>query len=60
MTEPAELFALLTCELEEMHGLTVEGQQSGQPPEINAVLVHSIRVGLIRCDALLRRLDDAV
>ena len=60
MTEPAELFALLTCQIEELHGLAVEGQRADQPPEINVALVHSIRVGLTRCDAIVHRLDDAI
>lgn len=52
MTEPAELFAQLTCEIEDMHGLAVEGQSPDQPPEILAALNRSLRVGLAKCDQI--------
>lgn len=52
MTEPAELFARLTCELEDMHGLTIEGQRADQPPELNRALIQSIRIGLSRCEEI--------
>ena len=52
MTEPAELFARLTCEIEDMHGLAVEGQSPDQPPEILAALNRSIRLRLATCDQI--------
>ena len=59
MTEPAELFARLTPELEDMHGLTIEGQRAEQPLEVNVALVFSIRKGLHRCDAILGEIESA-
>lgn len=52
MTDPAELFALLTCEIEDMHGLAIEGQSPHQPPEILAALNRSIRLRLVNCDEI--------
>ena len=52
MTEPAELFARLTCEIEDMHGLAIEGQSPDQPPEILAALNYSIRIRLAKCDQI--------
>lgn len=48
MTEPAERFACLTMLLEDLHGLTVEGQDADQPPEHLLVLSHEICNGLQR------------
>ena len=49
MSEPAEMFARLTCEIEDMHGLAIEGQRPDQPPEIIYALVRSIRLRLAQC-----------
>jgi hypothetical protein len=52
MTEPAELFARLTCEIEDMHGMAIEGQSPDQPPEVLAALNRSIRLRLATCDQI--------
>lgn len=58
MTEPAELFARLTCEIEDMHGLAIEGQRLDQPPEVNAALVRSIRLRLHQCVQIVAQITD--
>ena len=53
MTEPAELFARLTGELEDMHGLAVEGQAAGQPTEMLHALADALATGLRRASRTL-------
>ena len=53
MTEPAEVFARITAELEDIHGVAVEGQSGDQPPEGVAVLTLEICNGLHRVRDLL-------
>ena len=60
MIEPAELFARLTGELEDLHGLSVEGQQSDQPPELLNALVASICNGLQRAGMTLAEIRRSV
>lgn len=48
MSEPAELFARLTGELEDMHGLAVEGQAAGQPTELLHALADALATALQR------------
>ena len=53
MTDLAEVFARITAELEDVHGLAVEGQSGDQPPEGIAVLAFEICYGLHRVRDLL-------
>ena len=53
MTDLAEVFARITAELEDMHGLAVEGQLGDQPPEMITVLAFEICNGLHRVRDLL-------
>lgn len=46
MSDPAERFARLTMLLEDLHGLTVEGQRADQPLEHSLVLSREICNGL--------------
>ena len=60
MIEPVELFARLTGELEDLHGITVEGQQSDLPPEVLQALVASIGNGLHRAGTTLAEIRRSV
>lgn len=60
MIEPAELFARLTGELEDLHGLTIEGQQADQPPEGFDALAASIGNGLQRAGTTLRKIKRSI
>ena len=53
MTEPAEVFARIIAVLEDMHGMSVEGQPGDQPPEGIAVIALEICNGLQRVRDLL-------
>lgn len=57
MTEPAELFARLTCEIEDLHGLAVEGQTADQPDEALSVLAIEICNGLQRGQQLVGQIN---
>ena len=60
MIEPAELFARLTCEIEDLHGLAVEGQAADQPDEALAVLAIEICNGLHRSQELVGQVKHAL
>ena len=46
MSEATRLFARLTGELEDLHGLAVEGQVYDQPPEVLHALADGVATGL--------------
>ena len=46
MSEASRLFAQLTGELEDIHGLAVEGQAADQPPQVLHALADSVATGL--------------
>ena len=60
MNDPAELFARLTCQLEDLHGLTIEGQCTDQPTEVLSVLATSIGNGLQNVDVTLAEIMRAI
>lgn len=60
MIEPAELFARLTGELEDLHGLAIEGQEADQPSEVLDALAASIGNGLHRAEATLVEIRRSV
>lgn len=57
MTEPAELFARLTMLLEDLHGITIEGQRADQPPEYCRCLSRQVRQGLKRGQRLCAEIE---
>lgn len=48
VSDIGKLFADLTAELEDLHGLAVEGQASGQAPQVLLALADSVAAGLQR------------
>ncbi len=60
MIEPAELFARLTCEIEDLHGLAVEGQAADQPDEALSVLATEICNGLQRGQQLVSQINHVL
>lgn len=46
MNDASRLFADLTGQLEDLHGLAVEGQAAEQPPQVLHALAESIATGL--------------
>ena len=57
MSDPAERFARLTMLLEDLHGLTVEGQRADQPHDHLLVLSRDICNGLQRGTAICTEID---
>lgn len=47
MSDAAEGFARLTGELEDLHGLAIEGQASDQPREVLHSLARALATGLL-------------
>lgn len=58
MSDPAELFARLSMQLEDLHGLTVEGQRKDQPPEHLLCLSRQAREGLQRSLTLCAEIEE--
>lgn len=53
MSDTGRLFAKLTGELEDLHGLAVEGQAAGQPKEVLHALADSLVRGVERTSRTL-------
>ncbi|WP_447931862.1 hypothetical protein [Sphingopyxis fribergensis] len=53
MNDPAKLFAVLVRQLEDMHGLAIEGQCPDQSPEMLQILSGHICNGLQRSKAVI-------
>lgn len=60
MTDTAELFARLTCAIEDMHGIAVEGQVADLPDEANRALAAHLTTGLQQARALLAAIEQQV
>ncbi len=58
MSDPAERFARLTMLLEDLHGLTVEGQRADQPLEHLLVLSQQVCNGLQRGLTICAEIDQ--
>ena len=57
MTETAELFARLTCVIEDMHAIAVEGQAADLPNEANKALAAHLTTGLEQACSLLEAIE---
>lgn len=60
MKSVPHLFADATALLEDLHGLAVEGQAQGIPPDMARVLVRDLRSGVRRLDGTARRIVSAL
>lgn len=60
MSDPAELFARLTGNLEDLHGLAVEGQVADHPAEMLLMLADQICNGLHRSRSLADQIKQLV
>jgi hypothetical protein len=60
MTDTAELFARLTCVIEDMHGIAVEGQVAGLPEEANKALAAHLTTGLQQSGSLLDAIERSI
>ncbi len=53
MSDPRELFVRLTCELEDLHGLAIEGQSASNDAAHQSVLANEICNGLQRSEHIV-------
>lgn len=53
MSDPRELFVRLTCELEDLHGLAIEGRSASNDAAHLSVLANEICNGLQRSTGLV-------
>lgn len=60
MIKPAELFAKLTCGLEDLHAIAIEGQAPDHPNELLLVLVNQSCNGLHRCSEIIAQIKATV
>lgn len=60
MIEPSELFATLTCRLEDLHGLAVEGQAADHPTEMLLILAEQSYIALQLCCAIVEQIKSAL
>lgn len=60
MNDPAELFANLTGNLEDLHGLAAEGQVADHPAEMLLMLANQICNGLYDCHSLADQIKKLV
>ena len=56
MSDPRELFVLLTYELEDLHGLAIEGQSASNDAAHRSVLANEICNGLQRSAGIVEML----
>jgi len=63
MIDTAELFAEMTCQIEDLHGISVEGQEAELPKEDSRAWAALLATGLQRAGAIVaqieRSLDDS-
>jgi hypothetical protein len=60
MTDTAELFARITCVIEDMHGIAVEGQVADLPNEASKALAAHLTTGLQQAGSLLDAIDRSI
>ncbi len=60
MIDTAELFAQATCQIEDLHGIAVEGQEVDLPKEASRALVVVLATGLRRVSALVEHIERSL
>jgi len=53
-------FAELTCHVEDLHGIAVEGQHKDTSPDMHYMLVNQLRAGLAVLDERLTTLAEMI
>lgn len=59
MTDICKMFADLTCAIEDLHGIAVEGQAPNLSPDIQICLLTSISRGLTSIRAISKKARNA-
>lgn len=57
MKSVRRLFADFTRALEDMHGITVEGQAPRLSPDLQSALLVPLKQGLVRLDCIARQIE---
>lgn len=60
MTDVPKMFAELTCAIEDLHGIAVEGQAPNLSPDIQLFLLNSINAGLTSIGVAVRQASKAL
>ncbi len=60
MTETAELFAGMTCVIEDMHGIAIEGQAADLSVEANKALAAHLTTGLQQAGSILEAIENKI
>lgn len=57
MIDTAELFARMTCQIEDLHGIAVEGQAADLPKEASRAFADLLATGLQRAGAIMAQIE---
>lgn len=60
MTDTAELFAQMTCQIEDLYGIAVEGQEADLPKEASRAFVVLLATGLQRAGAIVAQIERSL
>ena len=60
MIDTAELFAQMTCQIEDLHGIAVEGQEADLPKDASRVFVALLATGLQRAGAIVDQIERSL
>lgn len=57
MIDTADLFASMTCQIEDLHGIAVEGQAADLPKEASRAFAVLLATGLQRAGAIVAQIE---
>ena len=60
MIDTAELFASMTCQIEDLHGIAVEGQEAGLPKEASRAFAIFLANGLQQARATVEQIERSL
>lgn len=60
MIDTAELFAQMTCQIEDLHGIAVEGQEADLPTEVSRAFADLLATGLQRANAITTQIERSL
>lgn len=60
MIEPAKLFAQMTCQIEDLYGIAVEGQVTDLPDEASRAFAVLLATGLQRACVIAAQIESSL
>lgn len=60
MIDTAELFARITCQIEDLHGIAIEGQTADLPKEASRAFAILLATGLQRAASLAAQIEHSL